>query len=565
MSTPLIIAKRRHSASEARSTPQLNASSCVNEPHKVNNFSFSPSTCLELVDKLTDNQIDHEFKRIEHLFTGRKTKKAKRDYLRAACSDSATEFTTRWETELKNVNTLLSQLNERLRTVENLSYKFDKIDDFTSNLCNLQPTSEYLVKSDKNDTSVIYSDPRLSSAIQDPPSSLLNPLTVCEQNVNVINLSDVLPERAFKRGFNIEECYFGKVSFKNGSISHRPSSYPDVLPQGFADIIEVCKCIDPNFDIDNYSCVITRCRKGAVGLPHLSDINHSNIEDGSSVITIALGANIKMECLNNTGPLQPQTFSLQAGNVFTMTKESLEQWARTYGEDADNADDGSQMVTITFLNMSQAQNSKEKVPKFGLPGQATNAKKDILMRKNTSSMNYKRRTLLLTDSVLSKTHERSLQNFSRNEFCIKKTMYNLSDIDGFEPEFQYTNTVVIAAGINDLSRQYHTPEQVCDLLLPRLKRYSRMYPNTMFIVCTVLRVAKRNSGVNQYVDALNNYVRNFALKYENIRIFNSHQLMCSYRGPSYDSFDRNGVHLRLGAVRYISNQLRVFISENSVG
>ena len=141
-------------------------------------------------------------------------------------------------------------------------------------------------------------------------------------------------------------------------------------------------------------------------------------------------------------------------------------------------------------------------------------------------------------------------------------MYNLSDIDGFEPEFQYTNTVVIAAGINDLSRQI---TQVCDLLLPRLKQYSRLYPHTMFIICTVLRVAKRSSGVNQYVDALNNYVRNFALKYENITIFNSHPLICSYRGPSYDSFDRNGVHLRMGAVTYTSNQLRVFISEYSVG
>ena len=131
-------------------------------------------------------------------------------------------------------------------------------------------------------------------------------------------------------------------------------------------------------------------------------------------------------------------------------------------------------------------------------------------------MNFKRRTLLLTDSVLSKIQERSLQNFSRNEFCIKKTMYNLSDIDGFEPEFQYTNTVVIAAGINDLSRLYHTPEQVCDILLPRLKRYSRMYPNTMFINCTVVRVADRNSGMIKYVDVLNDYMRNFALKHENI-------------------------------------------------
>ena len=126
-------------------------------------------------------------------------------------------------------------------------------------------------------------------------------------------------------------------------------------------------------------------------------------------------------------------------------------------------------------------------------------------------------------------------------------MYNLCDIDGFEPEFQYTNTVVIAAGINDLSRHYHSPEQVYDLLLPILKRYSRMYqyPHTTFIVCSVLRVGNRNSGINRYVDALNGYVRKFALEYENIRIFNSHQLMCSYRGSCYDNFDRNRVHLRL--------------------
>ena len=179
-------------------------------------------------------------------------------------------------------------------------------------------------------------------------------------------------------------------------------------------------------------------------------------------------------------------------------------------------------------------------------------------------MNFKRRTLLLTDSVLSKSDERNLQSLSRNECCIKKTMYNLSDIDGFEPEFQYTNTVVIAAGINDLSRQYHTPEQVCDILLPRLKRYSRLYPNTMFIVSTVLRAAARNLGINKYVDALNNYVRKFALDYENIRIFNSHQLMSSYRGSCYDSFDHNGIYLRPGAVTFISNHLRVFISDNSL-
>ena len=418
MATPLTIAKRRHSASEVRSTPQLNASSCID---KVNNFSFTLSTCLELVDKLTDNQIEHEFKRIEHLFTGRKTKKAKRDYLRAACSGSADEFPTRWETELKNVNTLLSQLNERLHTVERLSSKFEKIDDIASNLGNFRPAAENLVKCESSDASDTGSDRVLSSRPQCPQNSLPYPLTLHEQKVDV-NLSDILSGCQFKEGRNTEECYFGKVFYKSGNISHPPNNYPQVLPQGLVNIIEVCKTINQNFSIDNYSCVITRCHKGSAGTPYLADVDHSNIEEGSSVFTITLGANRKVECLNKTGLLNPQTFSLQTGNIYTMTKESLEHWTQKFNEDADISDKDLPMVTITFLIISQSRSKREKVPKFGLPGQATNAKKDILLWKNTSCMNFKRRTLLLTDSVLSKTQERSLQNFSRNEFCIKKTI-----------------------------------------------------------------------------------------------------------------------------------------------
>ena len=122
MVTPLTIKMRRHSSSEVcttssevsnsssevciptsegrtstldvRNPSQLGGSTCVDEHQKVDNFSFSACTYLELVDKLTDNQIDFEFKRIEHMFTGRKTKKTKRDFLRAACSETTAEFLT---------------------------------------------------------------------------------------------------------------------------------------------------------------------------------------------------------------------------------------------------------------------------------------------------------------------------------------------------------------------------------------------------------------------------------------------------------------------------------------
>ena len=147
------------------------------------------------------------------LFTGRKIKKAKRDYLRAACSVSADEFPTWWETELKNVNTLLSQLNERLHTVERLSSKFDKIDDIASNLGNFRPAAENLVKCESSDASDKGSDRVLSTPPQCPQNSLPYPLILHEQKVDV-NLSDILSGCQFEEGRNTEECYLEKSSLK---------------------------------------------------------------------------------------------------------------------------------------------------------------------------------------------------------------------------------------------------------------------------------------------------------------------------------------------------------------
>ena len=302
-------------------------------------------------------------------------------------------------------------------------------------------------------------DAKHSSAIHVPPTSLPNPLLLSDE-LGEVNLPSILSACTFKRGVDTEECFFGKVVYKSSSITHRPSNYPHVLPNCLSDMFEACKRISPEFKTDDYSCVITQCRKGAASLPYLADIKHNSIVEGSSVFTIVLGADCKMDCLNTTGPLSPQTLPLKAGDIFTISKESLYHWTYTFSENTCAADEEPPMIFISFLNISQEHVKKEKVPRFGLPGKAKNAKQDILMQKNTTSMNYKRRTLILTDSVLSKSDERCLQNTSRNEFCIKKTMYNLCDIDGFEPEFQYTNTVVIAAGINDLSRHYHSPEQV---------------------------------------------------------------------------------------------------------
>ena len=184
MATLLAATKRRHSSSdvrtpssEARPSSQLDTNTHVEELHKVKNFCFSASTCLDLVDKLSDNHIEHEFKKIEHLFSGRKTKKAKRDFIRAACSNSSTDFLSGFETEMKNVNFLLTQLNDRLHVVENLSSKFE---DVTSKLGIMRSEKDPVICSDNNSPDK-NTDAKHSSAIHVPPTSLPNPLLLSDE------------------------------------------------------------------------------------------------------------------------------------------------------------------------------------------------------------------------------------------------------------------------------------------------------------------------------------------------------------------------------------------------
>ena len=101
-------------------------------------------------------------------------------------------------------------------------------------------------------------------------------------------------------------------------------------------------------------------------------------------------------------------------------------------------------------------------PPILLSGTLVNPKKDLLLGKSS------RRTLFLSDSILSRVNANSLKT-DINETCVKKTMYYFSDFSNFEPEFGYCDKIVISAGINDLTRKRLTPEQICDVVLPQLR------------------------------------------------------------------------------------------------
>ena len=126
----------------------------------------------------------------------------------------------------------------------------------------------------------------------------------------------------------------------------------------------------------------------------------------------------------------------------------------------------------------------------------------------------------------------------------------------------YSDTVIISAGINDLTRKRMLPQYVCDIVVPYKRKISAKYPNTRFIVNSTILSSSRQ--LNGFILTLDKYIEESLSKLPNFHFLNSHRVMCEYDNKGhkvYTDMDRFGVgvHISDRAVRYISDSLYTFL------
>ena len=143
-------------------------------------------------------------------------------------------------------------------------------------------------------------------------------------------------------------------------------------------------------------------------------------------------------------------------------------------------------------------------------------------------------------------------------------MYYLTDFPNYQDEFQYTDSVVVAAGVNDITRKYLTPETISDVVIPHIRKICGKYANTTFIVSTILLTLCHKT--NRYIMGLNRLLRLALADITNVHIFDSHRIMCDYSQDFKHShksvyLERHGVgiHLSQDAVMHINNQLATYL------
>ena len=250
-------------------------------------------------------------------------------------------------------------------------------------------------------------------------------------------------------------AYFGDVGYSYGRVKHSPTPYPNCPI--FTRILAGMKDLIPDFTLDDYTCLVTHYPDGKAQIPLHHD-DEAQIIEGSSIYTISVGCDRFLTLQNQVGLLNEASLEIKHGSVYSMSRESQGDWKHGMLPQ----DCSEPRISFGFrrlVPLSQIPR-RERAPPIVHP---SNYKSPNAIPSGTHE-----RCLLLTDSIIAPA---PASVFSRADHirCIKKNNKRLVDVFNFEPEFGICNTVILSAGVNDLSCYGHTARTLADIVCNRLR------------------------------------------------------------------------------------------------
>ena len=376
-----------------------------------------------------------------------------------------------------------------------------------------------------------------------------------------ISVNDVISVLQLHNEGARQVAYFGSQAYSYGKISHPPKEYPDA--NFFTEIFEKISNVDPTFTRENFSCMVNYYPTGDSFINQHSD-NEWAIDINSNIYTISLGSPRTVKYINQKGPLDIRLVTLLGGSVSCMSARSQLEW--THGIESDPSVTEPR-VSLTFRHKSSVQPpARKRAPPVRGPTAhpAEKVLKPSCAPPGHCSSDHSR-ILFLTDSILSGCQPQMFKDLS-GYTTIKKTNYDMCNFINYKDEFLYTDIVVISGGINDLARNGHSAESLADVVLPRLEKCSKDFPNTKFVINSVIMTNQRH--INEHGVRFNGYLSNFCTHFSNMIFFDSHKFMLDHHhklaGNIYNQLDANGIHITPQACRMIGEQLVWFIKRTCI-
>ena len=521
----------------------------------VEEFRFTARTCLELLANLSEDQINHEIQMLDalerptlsELNEAAKTrsqlnsKPAKLNRLRAHLNKT---LKTEVDTIVKNLDLLAESIHQVAETTHHL---VESAQELTAGVqstdvdSHLKLENGFLVHSSRM-TSPAQPDPHQKQTHGDNPGEVPVDEPVKFLSVNFANIVYEDVEAAFDFSDTLpgqRSCvYYGKHGYSYGKITHEPAPYPSQHP--VLDVIfdKLSDC-DPSFTRDNYSCLVQLYPDGKSNVAMHSDDEHAISKD-SNIYTVSFGAERTARFYNVVGALRDEQLKLTHGSVHVMSHSSQSVWK--HGIMYEPAQKNGR-ISLTFRHMAEpsAQPVAHPAP---IPPVAEPVKPV--------------RVLLLTDSVHSNTPTHIFEAIP-NHVCIKKTEFQLTNLEKYCSEFAYTDVAIISMGVNDLSRYNHTSRSLAATVGPLLQHYSRRFPHCQFVFNSLL-LTRDIKWLNREIDHFNQFMFDFSRDLKNVSFFDSDRLamkICKEgRLSKRDVYsDGNGIHVTVQMRRPITAEL----------
>ena len=516
-------------------------------------YTFSAKTCLELIPKMSDKQINAEVAILETLdltvpealsskvTRSHNTIERKREVLQAMLRDTLSN----------QVNTIVNKYDSLAHSIcRSLEEAEKKLEDTTQELNRLLADHQ-----SRNELVEIQAPPPSVDTVptNQPPE---DPVRFSEISFADITMDTVRESFDFTQSLpgNRSSQYFGDIGYSYGPIKHEAAPYPEshpILDRIFSEI----SATDSSFTRENFSCLVQRYENGSSSINMHSD-DERVIAPNSNIYTVSFGATRTARFYNVVGALQDRFFELNHGSVNIMTHSSQAIWKHVVIPAPDVTND---RISLTFRHMihhdqsSASPPSQNQLPPIAQPIRPT-------------------RVLFLTDSIHASTPTHLFDDIP-NTVCIKKKEYQLANIDLYHREFAYTDIVLISMGVNDLSRYGHSARTLLNTVSPLIQRYCRLYPQCKFVFNSVL-LTRDYRWLNSEIEILNQAFFDMSMHYQNLSFLDTDRLaslICKRdasiipyaQGPRGGLTDRsmrseqsnNGIHLSFRLRRLLSAEL----------
>ena len=501
-------------------------------------MSFSAQTCLELLraNQLSDEQIKREL-----------------NYQKLLIHEPESEFKTRGSVKQ------MASLTESLATcLEHCaSHTGDDLTSDDDTLTNTQLHFSYLVEQAQKcvDAMKALNAATSRSPVTQQPTptngteselteSVCTILNTEFGDLSVAGILEQLPLSDFGRGScGRRTRYFGALSYSYESSKHEPAEYPD-CPL-FDAIFDRMQGFDKDFTRSNVTCLVTHYADGESFIRPHSD-NEREVAPNSPIYTISVGAARKLRVTSRDHVLREYDFDLSHGTLSSMSSTSQHSWEHEILRDPTVR---QPRISFTFRYLVNP-GPRTPAPSIEQPADARPIFGD------------KHRVLLLTDSIAKSTPEHHFGRI-RDHRCIKKMNYYLTDVLNFEPEFRFTDVVVVSCGINDLSTRLgarpplraHT---LADLFAQKFSDCCNRHPNTQFIFNSLL--STKHHWLNNEVDRFNRIMFQQSLVTPNLRFLDTHKALVDSVSRMHgttvlEPSDPRGTHLTFGARKLVTTQL----------